>query len=231
MKAHLFQDPKLVEMARVAHDLRAEMGYTTFTEEKMHNAFGQYNTATLTGPANHFFGLGTATTWLASTSYSLGAYVIPTTFNSLNGQAGKIFKCTTAGESSGTQPTWPTTPGGTVVDGGVTWTEVSNLFQAGTFTGLELTVGVSGYARVEIAGNATNFPNASAAQPSVISNGVAINFPSPTADWGLAVAWIDFDASTGGNAWAWGVNATAIDCASGSSPSFAIAALTLSLTP
>lgn len=55
-------------------------------------------------------------TWAASTAYSLGAVRTPTTPN------GYVYTVTTAGTSAATEPTWPTTIGATVVDGGVTWT-------------------------------------------------------------------------------------------------------------
>lgn len=51
-----------------------------------------------------------------TTAYALGAYVTPATAN------GFYYKATTAGTSGGTVPTYPTTIGGTVVDGTVTWT-------------------------------------------------------------------------------------------------------------
>jgi hypothetical protein len=56
--------------------------------------------------------------WTANTVYSAGAYVVPTIANN------RVYKCTTAGTSGGSQPTWPTTAGGTVTDGTVVWTEV-----------------------------------------------------------------------------------------------------------
>lgn len=203
------------------------MGFTTFAQDKILNAYGQ--AAALGSPATHYVGLLTATTWLASTAYSAGAYVIPTTFGSISGQQGKIFKCTTAGTSGTAQPTWPTTAGGTVTDGGATWTEVSDLFQQGTFTGSEISG--NAYARVAVTANSTNFPSASSAQPAVISNGASIAFPTPTADWGLAVGFLLSDAATAGNIWAWGAMTSALDCASGSSPSFAASALQLEMTP
>ena len=50
--------------------------------------------------------------WQASTAYSWGAFVWPTTFN------GYKYVCTTAGTSHATtEPTWPTTLGQTVTDG------------------------------------------------------------------------------------------------------------------
>jgi len=57
----------------------------------------------------------TYSTWASTTSYSLGNRQIPTSGN------GYYYEVTIAGTSSGTQPTWPTTLGGTVVDGSVTW--------------------------------------------------------------------------------------------------------------
>lgn len=57
-------------------------------------------------------------TWLAITPYSVGDSVVPTVSNNYQYVATSI----TTGISGGTQPTWPTVVGNTVVDGGVTWT-------------------------------------------------------------------------------------------------------------
>lgn len=65
--------------------------------------------------------------WAATTAYSLGDIVIP-----LATENGHRYRCTTAGTSSGSEPTWPTTQRGTVADGTVTWTEdgtVDNEFE------------------------------------------------------------------------------------------------------
>lgn len=56
-----------------------------------------------------------ASTWAASTAYSVGDNRVPTTPNGLK------YMCISAGTSGGTEPTWPTTLYGTVVDGGATW--------------------------------------------------------------------------------------------------------------
>jgi hypothetical protein len=57
--------------------------------------------------------------WEASTAYPIDDVVEPTAAN------GYRYAVTTAGTSSGTEPaTWTTTIGGTVTDGGVTWTNV-----------------------------------------------------------------------------------------------------------
>lgn len=58
------------------------------------------------------------------------------------------------------------------------------------------------YARVAVTNNATNFPAAAAGAKS---NGVALNFPTPTpAGWGLIVAVGIFDAASAGNLLKWG---------------------------
>ena len=59
--------------------------------------------------------------WTASTVYSVGSIVRPTTMN------GRSYKCTTAGTSGSTEPSWPTTYKGQVSDNGVVWTENSYL--------------------------------------------------------------------------------------------------------
>ena len=53
--------------------------------------------------------------WLASTVYSAGEEVSPAT------ATGFVYRCTTGGTTGATHPTWPTTDGGTVVDGTVHW--------------------------------------------------------------------------------------------------------------
>lgn len=58
----------------------------------------------------------TATARANTTAYALGDYVTPATPN------GFYYKATAAGTSAGTIPTYPTTIGGTVTDGTVTWT-------------------------------------------------------------------------------------------------------------
>lgn len=73
--------------------------------------------------------------WAATTAYSLNAAVRPTARN------GFVYQCTTAGTSSGTEPTWPTTAGGSVTDGTVVWTcRVNYSVAAITLSGADFTL-------------------------------------------------------------------------------------------
>ncbi len=56
------------------------------------------------------------TEWAATTAQSLGDFIRPVVPN------GFVYEVTTAGTTGGTEPTWPTTPGNTVVNGSVTFT-------------------------------------------------------------------------------------------------------------
>lgn len=73
--------------------------------------------------------------WAATTDYSVGDAVRPTTRN------GFVYEATAdAGSSAGSEPTWPTTPGNTVVDDGITWTCRANYsLMAGALTGGDFT--------------------------------------------------------------------------------------------
>jgi hypothetical protein len=55
--------------------------------------------------------------WAATTAYTTSSYV-----RTLASDNGLYYQATVAGTSGGTEPTWPTTLGNTVVDGTVTWT-------------------------------------------------------------------------------------------------------------
>lgn len=57
--------------------------------------------------------------WITLTAYTLNQMVQPTTSN------GYRYECTTAGTTGGTEPTWPTSLGSTVVDGSAIFTCIS----------------------------------------------------------------------------------------------------------
>jgi hypothetical protein len=56
------------------------------------------------------------TVWTPSTALTLNTLRVPST------RTGYVYKVTTAGTTGTTEPTWPTTTGGTVTDGSVVWT-------------------------------------------------------------------------------------------------------------
>ena len=56
--------------------------------------------------------------WAATTVYSAGTAIIPTS----NNAAGYTYQCTTAGTSGASRPTFPQSLGATVTDGGAVWT-------------------------------------------------------------------------------------------------------------
>lgn len=64
-------------------------------------------------------GSRTGDLWDASTAYALDDYVYPTTAQSA--AVGYVFKCTTAGTTGATEPTWDTTYLNTTADGTAVW--------------------------------------------------------------------------------------------------------------
>lgn len=63
----------------------------------------------------------------------------------------------------------------------------------------------SGYTRVAVTNNATNFPAATGTNPSEKSNGTDIEWSVALADWGVLEAWGIFDAASSGNLLYWGL--------------------------
>lgn len=63
------------------------------------------------------------TGWTASQAVALGAYRAPTNPNAAGFATGlPLFKCTTAGTTGSSEPSWNTTIGGTTSDGTAVWT-------------------------------------------------------------------------------------------------------------
>src|SRR6266496_4285 len=60
--------------------------------------------------------------WAAKTKYATGEVVCPA---APIGGNGHLYQCIVAGTSGAAQPVFPTNAGGTVVDGGATWKEVT----------------------------------------------------------------------------------------------------------
>jgi lambda family phage minor tail protein L len=63
--------------------------------------------------------------WASSTAYSVGNIVRASALQ----PSGLVFRCTVAGTSGGTQPTWPTDIGSTITDGTVTWAAISSVYE------------------------------------------------------------------------------------------------------
>lgn len=82
------------------------------------------------------------------------------------------------------------------------------------------------YARVSVTNNATNFP---ASSGGAKANGTAITFTTATASWGTVTHVVICDASSGGNAIAWGALTANKTVDSGDTVSFAIGDLDLTL--
>lgn len=77
----------------------------------------------------------TATTWAATTAKIVGACVVPTVAN------GHYYKCTIAGTTDSSQPTWPTT-GGTVADGTATWLDMGTIILAASDVTIDYRIGM-----------------------------------------------------------------------------------------
>lgn len=82
----------------------------------------------------------------------------------------------------------------------------------------------TGYTRVAVTNNATNWP---AAANGVKQNGVAVTFPLATAAWGSVVSFYICDAATNGNVLYGGDLATARSVASGDTASFGVGTIVI----
>lgn len=95
-------------------------------------------------------GYAAVTTWSAAQVVALNVYRRPTAPSAGN---ERVYKCTTAGTTGGSEPSWPLGSGATVNDNGVIWTEVTGTSanqSAGNWTApaatLDLIIGTSGRA-------------------------------------------------------------------------------------
>lgn len=139
-----------------------------------------------------YFGLIRATrgysSSIRSTAVSSGDTVIPTTPN------GRLYRCSTAGTTGASEPTWPTTDGGTVADGTAVWTEMTPDLEAMNANVTEPSGG--SYARVQRDPSDANWSAASATD-GLTDNVAAITFAPPLASWGLIFGQFIADRATG----------------------------------
>lgn len=117
---------------------------------------------------------------------------------------------------------------------GGTWTQPSNTYislftvdPTVSSTGTEATG--SGYARITVASNTTNWPTISAAT-TTITNNVAQSFAAATGNWSSSANQTSagiWDAVTTGNLYYWGSLTVAKPVLNGDTASFAIGAITV----
>lgn len=178
-------------------------------------------------PATLYLGRLHAKLWTASTPYSLGDYIVATTFSSTK---HALFVITTAGTSGASEPDWNLTAGATTNVGTAVATEVSLLFSSGSFTGAEPT-GDEDYARIEIDNTSTDvWLEATGSSPSTKSLGVRQDFAASGADEDYQVGWLFAEAAEGGAVWEWGLNTSLLGIVTGGiEPYYDIGALTSSL--
>lgn len=192
-------------------------------------------------PANYFFGLQVANyVWSASIAITSGQYLIPSAFDTFTTPGtgtNRIFVALTTGTTSSTEPSWnDVDPGGTVIDGTVTWQDVASttspFWLSTTPTFNEVSTSGTAYSRVEYANTTTNFPAPSGSSPTSGTNANLIAFPTSTATWGILVAVTLHTALTAGNVIGFAyMSKHLIVTGSGSTPSIpAATGISLSLT-
>jgi len=173
--------------------------------KKIDNEYrGQSNTF----PATRYVGLIVASAGQSprSTAVTSGQYTVPAALN------GRLYKCTTAGTTGSTEPTWPTTAAGTVTDGTAVWTEQTTALYSGTIPEGSAT----GYARIAIASSLAAWSGTQGAGTTVassgssgqVSNNAAISFAQVTTSLGLVVGFAMYDALTSGNAWEFAIQSS-----------------------
>lgn len=148
-----------------------------------------------------------------SAAVAVGKTTIPATPN------GHMYRCTaTTGNTGSTEPTWPiTSTGATVVDGGVTWTEMTPDFQANNTFVTSNEASYTGYARIALAGTQGASSGGSGANSTLM--GFA---PCTGAISQFIGASMTYDASSVGNGLTFGAVALAVS--PGITPQFAIGA-------
>ena len=139
----------------------------------------EFNGVAPTLPADFYVALYIASLgeYVSGLTTTLGATIVPSTPNN------RIYKVTTVGTTAltpSTEPTWPTTDGGTVTDAnGNVWTEQTPSIKAGTIN--EASGG--GYARQSVANTTTNWTlTTNSIGNKNVANAVTISFGSVTAN-------------------------------------------------
>lgn len=174
--------------------------------------------------------------WVASTVYPAASYMTVMTSDGTY----HLYYSAAGGTGSGT-PVFYGVPGESISDGTITWVEQTANIKSGAAIN-EPMIGSGSYGRIGVTSALVNWAGtqgsgsitASTGTSGETSNNNGVVFPTPTGSWAAtpAVVWglALYDAANGGNLLMAGpvTNPQSVTAAS-SAPSFAAAAITLSL--
>jgi hypothetical protein len=208
------------------------MNLSDFAENKLIDAM--FRGQSLGAPATLYFALLTSTHGprANSTAYSLNNTI------SVVANDGKVhlYKCTTAGTTAAAQSTlYPGVANEAITDGTAVFTEQTAGLDANTE---QTEPSGGGYARVGVTASLANFAGTQSAGSTTASSGTggqtsnngAINFASPSANWGFIWGISIKDAASAGNSWLWAPLATVKTVNNGdTAPSLAAGAFTYTL--
>lgn len=179
-----------------------------------------------------------------STVYAVGDVISLTPTGGVNGDTRQhLYRCTTAGTSNASQPTYAGAPGEAITDGTAVFTEISPVFDTNTgFPAGLAEVSGGAYVRVSLAAGtvmaladfagtqSAASTTASTGSGGTTSNNAAITFAAPTANWGIVGAVAVYDALTTGNLLFWAALTVPKTINNGdAAPSFAAAALSIQM--
>jgi hypothetical protein len=135
------------------------------------------------------------------------------------------------GATGPTGATAPTGPGALLPEVHVgLWTTAGSLSDAADGSAAnEVSTSGTAYARVTVDNNSTNWPTATGATTAVKTNGVAIVFPTATANWGTINQFGLLDSATAGagNLLFWGDLTSPKTISNGDTASFSTGALSI----
>lgn len=156
---------------------------------------------------------GISTWYVALATSSLGKHAVSLTialndtlFIQDDDSKWRLYKCTTAGTTNASKPSYPGAKNEAVTDGSAVLTEQNSALEDAS--GIVEPAG-GAYARVGVAASFSEWAGTQAVGSATISSGTgattsnnsAVAFADPTADWGWCGLFVLFDALTGGNAW------------------------------
>lgn len=159
------------------------MDKSNFLADQVRNHL--FRTGTFAKPTVMAVGLLEARIWQGATAYALNSYIVSVA-DVPSGAAARIYRATSVtgtGTSSGTEPTWPVTDGGTVTDNAganqIVWTEQTPTMKAGT---LPEVASANAYARQDLPPLDANWTGAAT---GAADNTPAVQFPVATGDYGI----------------------------------------------